>query len=83
VDLWQAPLGLSGLVWKSSEADSEYQHLQRQDLDGDTQSHGAKTRFSHRAIGQGNRPVKAGGGIAIQILATGVAGASERCAQYQ
>jgi len=34
-DLWQAPLGLSGLVWKSSEADSEYQHLQRQDLDGD------------------------------------------------
>jgi len=34
-DLWQAPLGLSGLVWNSSEADSEYQHLQRQDLDGD------------------------------------------------
>lgn len=34
-DLWQAPLGLSGLVWKNSEADSEYQHLQRQDLDGD------------------------------------------------
>lgn len=34
-DLWQSPPGLSGLVWKSSDAESEYQHLQRQDLDGD------------------------------------------------
>ncbi|QCA06415.1 VOC family protein [Pantoea vagans] len=34
-DLWQSPLGLSGLVWKSSDADSEFQHLERQDLDGD------------------------------------------------
>jgi len=34
-DLWQSPLGLSGLVWKSSDAESEFQHLQRQDLDGD------------------------------------------------
>jgi len=32
-DLWQSPLGLSGLVWKSSDAESEFQHLQRQDLD--------------------------------------------------
>ncbi|MBE5682124.1 VOC family protein [Pantoea agglomerans] len=32
-DLWQTPLGLSGLVWKSSDAESEFQHLQRQDLD--------------------------------------------------
>lgn len=34
-DLWQSPLGLSGLVWKSSDAESDFQHLQRQDLDGD------------------------------------------------
>lgn len=34
-DLWQSPTGLSGLVWKSSDAESDYQHLQRQDLDGD------------------------------------------------
>lgn len=34
-DLWLSPLGLSGLVWKSSDAESEFQHLQRQDLDGD------------------------------------------------
>ncbi|THB83715.1 VOC family protein [Pantoea allii] len=34
-DLWQSPLGLSGLVWKSSDAESVFQHLQRQDLDGD------------------------------------------------
>lgn len=34
-DLWQSPLGLSGLVWKSSDAESEFLHLQRQDLDGD------------------------------------------------
>ncbi|MGC0948995.1 VOC family protein [Pantoea agglomerans] len=34
-DLWQSPLGLSGLVWKSSDAESEFQHLQRQDLDRD------------------------------------------------
>lgn len=34
-DLWQSPLGLSGLVWKSSDAESEFQHLQRQHLDGD------------------------------------------------
>ena len=34
-DLWQSPLGLSGLVWKSSDAESAFQHLQRQDLDGD------------------------------------------------
>lgn len=34
-DLWQSPLGLSGLVWKTYEAESTFLHLQRQDLDGD------------------------------------------------
>ncbi|OON41039.1 hypothetical protein BTJ39_03460 [Izhakiella australiensis] len=34
-DLWQAPLGLTGLVWKTQDADSEFRHLQRSDLDGD------------------------------------------------
>lgn len=34
-DLWQAPLGLSGLVWKTQDAESTFLHLQRQDLDGD------------------------------------------------
>lgn len=34
-DLWQAPPGLSGLVWKTDDADSEFLHLQHQDLDGD------------------------------------------------
>lgn len=34
-DLWQAPLGLSGLVWKTQDAESAFQHLQRQDLDGE------------------------------------------------
>ncbi|WHU89937.1 VOC family protein [Pantoea agglomerans] len=34
-DLWQSPLGLSGLVWKCNDAESEFQHLQQQDLDGD------------------------------------------------
>lgn len=34
-DLWQAPQGLSGLVWKTDDADRDYQHLLRQDLDGD------------------------------------------------
>lgn len=34
-DLWNSPLGLSGLVWKSSDAESEFLHLERQDLDGD------------------------------------------------
>ncbi|WP_336794533.1 VOC family protein [Pantoea anthophila] len=34
-DLWNSPLGLSGLVWKSGDAESEFLHLERQDLDGD------------------------------------------------
>ncbi|WP_223817021.1 VOC family protein [Pantoea sp. M_5] len=34
-DQWNSPLGLSGLVWKSSDAESEFLHLERQDLDGD------------------------------------------------
>lgn len=34
-DLWQASHGLSGLVWKTDEADRDYQYLLRQDLDGD------------------------------------------------
>jgi len=34
-DLWQAPLGLSGLVWKTQDAESTFLHLQRHDLDGD------------------------------------------------
>ncbi|WP_304167537.1 VOC family protein [Lonsdalea britannica] len=35
-DFCQSPLGLSGLVWKTSDADAVYQHLQQQQLDGDT-----------------------------------------------
>lgn len=31
-DLWQSPIGLSGLVWKTSDADAVYQHLQQQQL---------------------------------------------------
>ncbi len=36
-DLWQASLGLSGLVWKTDDTDADaiYRHLQRQDLAGD------------------------------------------------
>ncbi|QEW32336.1 VOC family protein [Erwinia billingiae] len=34
-DLWQASPGLSGLVWKTEDADQDYKHLLRQDLDGD------------------------------------------------
>ncbi|MFS2221096.1 VOC family protein [Pantoea sp. B65] len=32
---WPYPPGLSGLAWKTGDADAVYQHLQRQDLDGD------------------------------------------------
>ncbi len=31
-DLWSSPVGLSGLVWKTDDADAVYQHLQRQQL---------------------------------------------------
>ncbi|MBK0000944.1 VOC family protein [Erwinia sp. S38] len=31
-DLWQSPIGLSGLVWKTNDADTVYQHLQQQQL---------------------------------------------------
>lgn len=34
-DLWQSPRGLSGLVWKTDDADAVYQHLQQQQLAGD------------------------------------------------
>ncbi|MFS2225852.1 VOC family protein [Pantoea sp. B65] len=34
-DLWQSPVGLSGLVWKTGDADAVYQHLQQQQLAGD------------------------------------------------
>ncbi|PIJ48500.1 hypothetical protein BL250_15925 [Erwinia sp. OLTSP20] len=34
-DLWQAPAGLTGLVWKTHSADSEFRHLKQHDLDGD------------------------------------------------
>lgn len=35
-DFCQSPLGLSGLVWKTSDADAVYQYLQQQQLDGET-----------------------------------------------
>ncbi|MGK4327751.1 VOC family protein [Lonsdalea quercina] len=35
-DFCQSPLGLSGLVWKTSDADAVYQHLQEQQLAGET-----------------------------------------------
>lgn len=31
-ELWQAPVGLSGLVWKTTDADAVYRHLQQQQL---------------------------------------------------
>ena len=34
-ELWQAPLGLTGLVWKTLNADNEFRHLQEQGLAGD------------------------------------------------
>ncbi len=34
-DLWGAPLGLTGLVWKTTDADAVYRHLQDVGLAGD------------------------------------------------
>ncbi|WP_312979570.1 VOC family protein [Atlantibacter sp.] len=34
-DLWEAPLGLTGLVWKTQSADDEFSHLEQQGLDGE------------------------------------------------
>lgn len=34
-DLWQSPPGLSGLVWKSEDADAVWRYLESQDIDGD------------------------------------------------
>ncbi|MCU5775515.1 VOC family protein [Erwiniaceae bacterium BAC15a-03b] len=34
-ELWQSPLGLSGLVWKTQDADAVFRHLQQQQLAGD------------------------------------------------
>lgn len=31
-ELWQSPIGLSGLVWKTRDADATYRHLQQQQL---------------------------------------------------
>ncbi|MFS7358112.1 VOC family protein [Rahnella inusitata] len=33
-DLWQAPLGLTGLVWKTQNSAAVYQHLQNQNIAG-------------------------------------------------
>lgn len=33
--LWQSPPGLSGLVWKTEDADAVYRHLQQRELAGD------------------------------------------------
>jgi len=33
--LWQPPVGLVGLVWKTQDADAIYQHLQKCQLDGE------------------------------------------------
>lgn len=32
-DVWQSPLGLSGLVWKTSDADAVWRYLESQDID--------------------------------------------------
>lgn len=34
-DLWQSPIGLSGLVWKTEDADAVWRYLESQDIDGD------------------------------------------------
>lgn len=34
-EVWQSPPGLSGLVWKTTDADDVFRHLQQQDLEGD------------------------------------------------
>lgn len=33
-DLWQAPLGLTGLVWKTQNSSAVYEHLQQQNIAG-------------------------------------------------
>jgi hypothetical protein len=33
-DLWQAPLGLTGLVWKTQNSSEVYEHLQQQNIAG-------------------------------------------------
>lgn len=32
-DLWQSPIGLSGLVWKTDDADAVWRYLESQDID--------------------------------------------------
>lgn len=34
-DIWQAPAGLSGLVWKTGDADAVWRYLESQGIDGD------------------------------------------------
>lgn len=34
-DLWQSPIGLSGLVWKTDDADAVWRYLESQDIDGE------------------------------------------------
>ncbi len=34
-DVWQSPLGLSGLVWKTEDADAVWRYLESQDIDGE------------------------------------------------
>ncbi|HAU5563677.1 TPA: VOC family protein [Serratia fonticola] len=33
-DVWQSPIGLSGLVWKTDDADAVWRYLESQDIDG-------------------------------------------------
>ena len=33
-DVWQSPIGLSGLVWKTEDADAVWRYLESQDIDG-------------------------------------------------
>lgn len=34
-DIWQAPRGLTGLVWKTADADATFRHLQQRDIAGE------------------------------------------------
>jgi len=51
-DLWRAPLGLTGLVWKTTDADAVYRHLQNVGLAGDAPA----AFFRPVALADGSRP---------------------------
>lgn len=51
-DLWQAPLGLTGLVWKTTDADAVYRHLRSVGVAGDPPA----SFFRPVELSDGSRP---------------------------